>query len=217
MFGLIVLLIISCSGSGDKTAEGKKVVKADPIVASGKVDIRITIQEQEAGTAVLGAVYGDQYYGVEQVDFDANGTASIVRDNPYRQGLYFLQLPDNGGVIQFLLGPDQEFSLNTNFDRPIKDMKVEGSVDNELFFKHLAFQDDYQKEFKRMTDLIKAAEKGSSERTKLEEDRDKIIEARRDRIALYDDQAPGSLFADFIQSGPISKNSEAQEEGWVYR
>ncbi|HQM86820.1 MAG TPA: hypothetical protein PLC01_03095 [Methylotenera sp.] len=49
-------------------------------------------------------------------------------------GWYFILLPNNQGNFQLLIGESRHFSLTTALPDLVANMKVEGSIDNELFF-----------------------------------------------------------------------------------
>ena len=110
-----------------------------------------------AGAGIFGGIYGDQFYRVQSLSFDEQGSVHIQRQEKLPQGIYYIQLPGNFGTLQLLLPADQEFELTTHVDDLAGSIVISGSEDNIQFYKHLAYQQNYQKAFRQLSNRIKEA------------------------------------------------------------
>ncbi len=96
-------------------------------------------------TAFLGHYYGESTFLKDTAKVNNQGSFTFHGNKPLLPGVYFLVLSKNK-IFDFVVGSDQQFSMETSSDDYIKNMKVAGDEDNQLFFENLAFIMEQHKE-----------------------------------------------------------------------
>ncbi len=85
-------------------------------------------------TCVLAHYYGTtQYIPKDTARTDRDGRMVFTGTKPLPEGLYLLVTPKNG-YVEFLIDSDQNFSFATDTAGIVKNMKITGSKENELFY-----------------------------------------------------------------------------------
>ena len=109
-------------------------------------DIKLEVEGLSEGeyVALVGNYLGENYL-IDSTRVQENGVIHFTHEVPYNQGLAFALL-ENDAAIEMLITEDQTFSLETSFAAIDDDMKVEGSIDNELFYKTLQLEKSNGKE-----------------------------------------------------------------------
>ena len=87
-------------------------------------------------TCVLAHYFGaTQYIPKDTARVDGNGNMVFEGKNRLPEGLFIVVMPKKG-YLQFLITDDQQFSFETDTANVIKNMKVTGSKENELFYAY---------------------------------------------------------------------------------
>jgi len=105
-------------------------------------------------TIYLGNYYGETTYLKDTAR--VNGSGDFIFDNikPVTyQGVYFLVL-NKIKIFEMVVGTDQHFSMSTSTADYVLNMKVEGDVDNKLFFENMIFNMERHKEAQPYLDVI---------------------------------------------------------------
>src|SRR5689334_24915730 len=84
-------------------------------------------------TAYLGYFQGDQTFVKDTAKVNAQGEFSFDGTKPLLQGIYIIVVNKNR-LLDFVVGTDQRFSLETDKDDLLRRMKVTGDEDNKIFF-----------------------------------------------------------------------------------
>ena len=129
--------------------------------------IKLHIKSLKNAKMYLGTYYEKKRIVADSTLIDQNGNGAFYNKQKFTQGVYFLVTPSLNALQDFIIGPQQEFLIesDTSFNEPIK---IVGSPDNDLFLKY----NDYMNEKgKSMKDIeISYAEAGvfndSNERRK---------------------------------------------------
>jgi peroxiredoxin len=98
-----------------------------------KIDFKI--RGWKDTTAYLGYFQGDQTFVKDTARVNANGEFSFDGTKPLLQGIYILVV-DKNRLLDFVVSTDQQFSLETDKDNMIRNMKVNGDEDNKIFFEY---------------------------------------------------------------------------------
>ncbi len=114
------------------------------------VQINCRINGVSGGKAKLIGIFGDQYYLVDSTAINTNGEFEFRREELYNPGLVYVQL-SNESVFSLLLDKDQQFNLTANASNLIESMQIEGSIDNELLYENLIYEEKFQRKFKALT------------------------------------------------------------------
>jgi thiol-disulfide isomerase/thioredoxin len=106
--------------------------------AQGKAyNIEIKVNGLAEENIILGHYLGKSMYPDDTATIDKHGYGVFSGSKKLVQGLYILYFP-NGSYFEIIMGEDQHFSLETDTSNYVKNLKVIGSPDNEIFidFQH---------------------------------------------------------------------------------
>src|SRR5688572_28157546 len=103
--------------------------------------IDFTIKGWKDTTAYLGYFQGDQTYVRDTARVNAKGEFTFEGSKPLLQGIYILVV-EKSRLLDFVVGADQRFSVETEKENMIKAMKVTGDDDNKVFFDYARFDLD---------------------------------------------------------------------------
>jgi hypothetical protein len=104
-------------------------------------------------TVFLGHFLYDQTYIKDTASVNSKGEFVFEGKNTLRQGVYFLVLKNNK-QFDFVIGPDQHFSMTTDRTEYVKNMKVTDDEDNKLFFENIWFNIDRYKEAEPFSKVV---------------------------------------------------------------
>ena len=102
--------------------------------------IEITISDLPDTTYILAYYYNESTYTKDTAYSDNTGKIVFRGEETLPRGVYILVLESTKSkLFDFAIYDDQHFSLTTNSQDYYKNMKVEGDLNNELFFENLVF------------------------------------------------------------------------------
>ena len=106
--------------------------------AQSGYNIRLKVDGLKDTTAYLGYYYGESTFVKDTAR--VNHTGDFVFDGKQKlpQGVYFLVL-NRSRIFEFVVGQNQQFSMQTSTADYVKNMKVTGDIDNKLFFENMLF------------------------------------------------------------------------------
>lgn len=93
-------------------------------------NIEVTVDKIDQSTAYLGYYYGDKRY-VTDTSQVINNKAVFTGEEALPGGIYFFYTPSD--YFEIIVDSDQHFNLTTDTLDYVKNMKVTGSKENELF------------------------------------------------------------------------------------
>lgn len=163
-------------------------------------DIRITVAGMGAVPVVLVGMMNDQQYAVDKTQSDENGVAVFKRDEPYRQGMYFVLLPENAN-FQLLITEDQTFSVTTALPNLTENLQVEGSAENTLLADNNRYEAAYQARYRTVANQIKQTDKAAPNYAALEAQRDQMAAERQAYLDGLFKQHPNTFFTKFKRAG----------------
>lgn len=187
--------------------------------------ITITVQGLSGGTAKLIGVSGDQNYIADTTVMDASGRMVFQRATPYPAGFYYVLLPDFTN-LQMLLDANQRFSLSTTQTSLIMDMKVEGSLENELLYGNLKFQAPLDNQMKIWATQQKNRGSDTPEYQDLQHKIDSLSAVRKQHILGFAKSHPKAFFTKFKLAGQNPDLQQPKNEDgslniplqtWLYR
>jgi peroxiredoxin len=150
----------------------------------------------------LGHFYLESTYLKDTAQVNGKGEFFFDGNKTLRQGVYFLVLGKNR-QFDFVIGPDQHFSMATDRSEYIRNMKVSGDEDNKLFFQNMIFNMERHKEaepfMKIIQDSTVAEDKKKDARASFSKINDKVIANQNEVIAKY----PGTLTARILKSNQV--------------
>lgn len=89
-------------------------------------------------TVYLGHYYGEQTYLKDTATANTQGAFTFNNQNSLPQGVYFLVI-NKSKIFDFVVGRDQNFTLETSSADYIRNMVVKDDDDNRLFFENMLF------------------------------------------------------------------------------
>ena len=189
---LSTVLLISCA-----TESGSSDVKTRDL-ESPSISVQVLGAPTESATLI--GIYGDQNFVQDSASIDRNGALLFQRDEPYPPGLYYVLLPDQR-YFQCLIDEDQTFSMQTQARDLNGQMKIEGSVDNELLYQSLAFESKVQLQIDEVTQKLRFATEGTGAYDQLKEQQDQLIAERNGYLEDLFERNPNTLFTVFKKAG----------------
>ena len=205
---LIVLIAFSLFACGDSTSSsssstGNSAATQDLIAKYGELEspnITIELEGQAAGPAYIIATLADQRYRLDSSAVDETGKVVFQRPEPYPPGYMYGLLPNNT-VVQFLVDKDQTFTLKSTAVNTTKNMVVEGSIDNELFYKNMSFDAMNRPAYNMVNKKLRETANGTKEFEDLLAQRETIANNRKVHLEELYAQAPNSFFTSFKKAG----------------
>ncbi|TXF90780.1 redoxin domain-containing protein [Neolewinella aurantiaca] len=187
----------SSSGSSFTSAVSTAELEARELESP---NIRVEIGGVPLQGALLIGQFAEQQFRADEAIVEGNAVV-FKRDEPYKPGHYYCYFSD-GAAVQLLIDQDQTFSLSApTAQNALRDMKVEGSVENELFYELLKFEAGQQEDFRQLGDAVRSASPGSPEYEKLQADRKALVDQRLEYQNKLFAKHPKSLFTSFKRAG----------------
>lgn len=202
LLSLFACLFWQCSAADTSEAQSATTM----IVENG--NFTINVAGLGAGTVRLVGMLNDQQFLADEATSDANGSVTFAKDEPYRQGIYFVLLSNNAN-FQMILAEDQTFTLSTQVNDLVGGMKIEGSVDNQLLYDNLRYETTYQGALNPLSQQLKTLTEGTPEYTTVEKQRQQLIADRKNYLDEVFATYPTSFFVKFKQAG---QNPELRRE-----
>lgn len=220
---LALAILFSCgdpSGAASATASTNPVANAGSATASSAVstselegrklespNISVAIGGVPLEGALLIGQFAEQQFRADQGVVQGNAVV-FKRDEPYKPGHYYCYFSD-GAAVQMLIDQDQTFSLTApNAQNALLEMKVEGSVDNELLYDVLKFEAGQQEEFRLLGEAVRGIRPGTPGYDELQADRAELVTKRTNYQDALFAKHPKSLFTSFKRAG---RNPQLQD------
>lgn len=183
-----------------KNEKGVKAPTGEENVLGGPAKFEIKLNEPFEGRVLLINTFADQNVKLDSAMVSSDHTIRFERESSYAQGLYFVVFPDNK-LIQVLLGEDQKFTMQCSKSDPVKDMVVNGSIENEIFYKASKFEAGHKDKITPFTNALKAETEGTDGYAKAKAARDVIVKERTDYLDNIFKKHPDILFTKFKLAG----------------
>ena len=196
VFLAITLFAFSCSPSDNNQATEAELP-----------DIEIQVEGISSGQAYLLVMYTDQQFRVDSTVIGPDGTLRFRRTESYTPGYMFVTLPGSN-YIQFLIDKDQTFKMKTNINDIVGNMQVEGSLDNELLYKNLKFERDFQPRANAVKQLMSGVPETDPRYPELKAQHDALTAEREAHLNEIFENYPNTFFVKFKTAG---QNPELQD------
>jgi peroxiredoxin len=169
-------------------------------------DIRLTVQGIDRGLASMVGTFTDQQFKADTTTAK-NGVFHFKREKPYEPGLYFVLLPDES-IVQMLVDADQTFSIETVKGDLVGSAQVKGSLENELLYRTLKFEESQNAEINRLNTTMRSLQQGTPEHEETKAKRDAVLKERQAYLEEVFNEYPNNLFTKFKMAG---QNPEVRE------
>jgi thiol-disulfide isomerase/thioredoxin len=171
-------------------------------VASGQKKPAYSLQFKITGlrdtTAYLGYYFAESTYVRDTAHVNSKGEFIFDGAQPLPQGVYFLVL-DKSRIFDFVVGNNQNFSLETTTTDYVKGMVVKNDLDNKLFFENMLFNMERNKEVEPFVKMlqdttIKDEAKKKAAREAYSEINEKVTAYQNDVISKHPTTMTARLF-----------------------
>jgi len=146
-----------------------------PATAQQGYNLQFKVQGLKDTTALLGYYYGESTYKRDTAVVSKTGEFAFQGKETLPQGVYFIVL-NKTRVLEFVVGANQNFMLETNTADYTKSMKVSGDTDNKIFFENMLFNMERHKEAEPFIAIAKDSTRNEEEKLAARKELDKINE-----------------------------------------
>ena len=104
-------------------------------------------------TIYLGNYFGESTYVKDTAQVTRNGEFLFEGREPLNKGMYFLVL-NKTRLFDFIVSEDQEFKLTTSTEDYVKNLKVIGDIENEVYVQDMLYNMERNQEASRHVAVI---------------------------------------------------------------
>ncbi len=189
-----------------------------------KQQITVKLEGTNDATVYLAHYFGNKVLRIDSMRTDLNGQGAFTRTDPWKPGIYLVYMNDKN-YFEFLLGSDQQFSINASFDKNDQ-IRFTGADETQAFQQYklyLAAQQDKQAQLqKSLANHAQNPDSTSLIRKQLLSLNDEVEKYWSDHATKY----KGTFFADFLnamiiprQPDPIIPENHANPDSvkWILR
>ncbi|MDX1627071.1 MAG: DUF5106 domain-containing protein [Fulvivirga sp.] len=108
------------------------------VTAQEGYQIELQVDGMADTTILLGYFYGESTYVKDTAHLDKQGRAIFSGAEKLSEGIYF-PVVGKTRLFDFPVGKDQQFKLSTKSPDYVANMKVEGDLENKIFFEDLKY------------------------------------------------------------------------------
>ena len=170
------------------------------VFAGNGYDIEVTLEGFDEQELYLAYYYGDNQYLADTAKLE-NGSYTFSGEEDLDPGVYMIVLPPDNNFIQIIINEgEQQLTISGNTADLTKDVFIEGSSDNQLFYEYLAFLN----ERRDLVEQAKAQLEASTEETeqqqaqqKLDQINEQVKEKQKELIRTH----PETMTAAMIKAG----------------
>jgi thiol-disulfide isomerase/thioredoxin len=141
----------------------------------------------------MGFYYGDKTYVLDSANVDAKGNFHFAGDSSLTGGIYFVLLKSKK-YFEFIIDKDQKFTMLTDTVDFIKNMKVEGSIENQDFYEYLNYADSKYTKMHKLQDSAKSQEQKASIKGKMDSLNIIVKKYKEDFMAKHPDFLMSEIF-----------------------
>jgi thiol-disulfide isomerase/thioredoxin len=150
--------------------------RAHPSIQEEGYDITVQVKNMKDTVGYLGYHFGNQKFITDTSKVDADGMMHFKGNDQLSDGIYFIYSPS---VYFELICNEKKFRIDTDTLDFIRNMKISGSRENEIFNEFQRYMADKQQESKELSDQIQALDP--------QQDGDQIQNLRTDILKVRDE------------------------------
>ena len=191
---------------------------------SNSYDIKVKINNCQDQKLLLVTYYGSSNKIVDTAYVKSNGQFEFKKDKPLVGGMYLIVL-ESKKYFEIIVDKDQDFSLETNEDDLISNMKIKGSKDNTDFYALMFYMNDLQTKRAPLEKEFKAEDIKKKRKKELEEQLKAIGEEADDYKLKYMNDNPDALFTIILKASKepeipteLPKNEDGEPDStYIYK
>jgi peroxiredoxin len=173
--------------------------------AQKKLNLSFKVEGINSGTAKMVGIYADGNFLADTCVISPDGSFSFSGGKDgYHEGFYYMVMPDNTN-FPFLLANGENFSMKTKAGDYTNSMKVEGSLENQLFYENQKFQTVIEQKFNATSQRLKASPKGTPQYQSTEKELETILAERDNILTDLRKKHSNTFFTNFKLAGQNPK------------
>ncbi|MBQ1697797.1 MAG: DUF5106 domain-containing protein [Bacteroidales bacterium] len=182
---IMLLLLVSAIMTGIAAAQG--------------YEIKIKIHHIPNDTVILGHHFNERLIPDDTVVLDNKCEGVFRGKEKLPGGMYFMFLPSHN-YFDFLIDGSQKFSIENDTTDFLKNMKITGSLENQIFHDYQVMLGDASKDYRTLNEDFEKVKGDSVKeapiREKMKAVSQRVEQAYKDQITKYPDQ----FFSVFLKS-----------------
>ncbi len=193
------LFSVSC----DKTTgqNGTSTNKGTDLSNLESPDIQLKIEGiRRNNMAYLIGHYGDQRFRVDSSQISESGEMRFKREESYFPGLYIVYVPQELSY-QILIDQDQTMKITGSLATIDTETTIEGNQDTELLQESNRYEMQIRQQLMGLAQQLQSAPQGSAQFVEINNQRDQLVEQRRQYLEELFEEHPNSLFTSFKRAG----------------
>lgn len=115
--------------------------------------IRVNINFYEDTSLILTSYFGNKIRLVDTA-YSLKGKFKFISDSSYPGGIYMAVNSNKNKLFEFIVNDENKISFTTDTLSYIKNMKIKGSKENEVFFDYVKFKEEIYKKTKVFSDKL---------------------------------------------------------------
>ncbi|MEM8892058.1 MAG: DUF4369 domain-containing protein, partial [Bacteroidota bacterium] len=162
-------------------------------------DIQAKVEGFQAEEAYLAYYFGEKQYIKDTVQVE-DGLIRFTGEEPLDGGIYLIVLPPENQYFELIVDKDQHFEVETKQEDFVMSMKVNGSKDNELFYKDMRFLGSNRMRAAEINEQIKEMGEDDPKVAKLQEELTSIDQKVKDGRKGLMDKNPDMLYTKVLKA-----------------
>ena len=162
-------------------------------------DIQAKVDGFQAEEAYLAYYFGEKQYIKDTVQVE-NGIIRFTGEEPLDGGIYLVVLPPENQYFELIVDKDQHFAIETKQEDFVMSMKVNGSKDNELFYKDMRFLGSNRIRANEINEQIKELGEGDPKVAGLKDELTEIDQKVKDGRKDLMEKNPNMLYTKVLKA-----------------
>ncbi|TRX52008.1 DUF5106 domain-containing protein [Fulvivirga sp. M361] len=174
-------------------------------------------------TFLLGNFFGESTYVQDTARSNHRGEFSFEGNKALESGMYFIVL-DKVRLFDFVIGKDQTFTMETKHPDYIKNLKINGDTDNELFLEDMLFNAERNSEAQPFVMVLKDSLATPADKKVARENLNKVGEKVAERSKRVIQNHPDAVVSKLMRANqdidipepPLLENGQV-DSTWRYK
>lgn len=172
---------------------------------AAEIKLQLKGYTEGGGLCRLIGMFGDQNYVADTATLSKTGLLTFERAEGYKNGMYFILLPDKSNLQILFVKEEPRFSLIADFQKPIETAQIVGSAENTLLYESLKYQIELEKNFGSITQQLRNPNLTPSVAADLQQQQRQLLAERDEKIQLLKKNYPNNFFTKFKLAGQNPK------------
>lgn len=161
-------------------------------------EISVKIKGIQDTSIILGHYFNKPLYPDDTIKVDKNGAGTFKGPELLPEGLFVLFLP-NSKTIEFIIGKDQVFALETDTINLLENLVFTGSAENETFCDFQKYMMKKQIELKAQNEILQNAD-NQNDKDKAKATIESLTNDRKIKIEEINTKYPDLFVSTFLKS-----------------